>query len=47
MKRRQIGFIVCALMAQNPFGSVQAGDLTCQVYGGAFVLDDSDFKSLT
>jgi hypothetical protein len=48
MKRRHIGFLLClgALVVQTSTVIAPAADFTCQVYGGSFVLDDSDFKAL-
>lgn len=48
MKERHTGFLLClgALMVQASIVIAPAADFTCQVYGGSFVLDDSDFKAL-
>jgi hypothetical protein len=48
MKRRHIGFLLClgALVVQASTVIAPAADFTCQVYGGSFVLDDSDFEAL-
>jgi hypothetical protein len=55
MKGRHIGFLLSfgVLVAQASVGTALAEDkkisekdLTCQVYGGSFVLDDDDFKAM-
>jgi hypothetical protein len=48
VKGRLIGFSLClgALAVQASAVTAPAADFTCQVYGGSFVLDDSDFKAL-
>ena len=48
MKRWNIGFLVClgALAVQVSTITAPAADFTCQVYGGSFVLDDSDFAAM-
>ena len=48
MKRWNIGFLVClgALMIHASTITAPAADFTCQVYGGSFILDDTDFKAL-
>jgi hypothetical protein len=48
MKRRHIGFLLCfgVLAVQSSTVIATAADFTCQVYGGSFVFDDSDFKAL-
>jgi hypothetical protein len=48
MKGRHIGFSLClgALVVQASTVIVPAADFTCKVYGGSFVLDDTDFKAL-
>lgn len=53
--RRHVGFLLSfgVLVAQASVGTALAEDmkisekdLTCQVYGGSFVLDDNDFKAM-
>lgn len=48
MKRRYIGFLLSigVLAVQASITPALAADLTCQVYGGTFVLDDDDFKAM-
>ena len=48
MKRRRIGFLLSfgVLAVQASTVSAPAADFTCKVYGGSFVLDDSDFRAL-
>ena len=48
MKRPRIGFLLClgALVVQASTVIATAADFTCKVYGGTFVLDDTDFKVL-
>ena len=48
MKRRHIVFLLALglLAGHASIGTASAADFTCQVYGGSFVLDDSDFEAL-
>jgi hypothetical protein len=49
MKQRSVGFLLfLGLLAAVETKNAVAQDqkFTCQVYGGSFVLDDSDFKAL-
>ena len=48
MKERSIVFLLCLAtsVVQGSTVTARAVDFTCQVYGGSFVLDDSDFKAL-
>jgi len=49
MRRRHICFLLClgAMVVQASTFMASAADFTCQVYGGSFVLDDTDFKAMT
>jgi hypothetical protein len=48
MKRRHIAFLLCVgtFAVQVSTVIAPAADFTCQVHGGSFVLDDSDFKAI-
>jgi hypothetical protein len=48
MKRRYIGFLLSfwTFAVQAPTVVAQAGDLTCQIGGDSFVLDDTDFRAI-
>jgi hypothetical protein len=48
MKGRHIGLLLglATLGIQASLVKAHAADFTCQVFGGSFVLDDSDFKAL-
>ncbi len=48
MTARRIGFFfVLGTLAGQPLAvTANAADFTCKVYGGSFLLDDSDFKAI-
>jgi len=48
MTARRIGFFfVLGTLAGQPLAvTANAADFTCNVYGGSFLLDDSDFKAI-
>jgi hypothetical protein len=48
VKRQHIGLSLglATLAVQASVVMAPAADFTCQVFGGSFVLDDSDFKAL-
>ena len=48
MKGRNVGLLLglATLVIQASLVKASAADFTCQVFGGSFVLDDSDFKAL-
>jgi hypothetical protein len=48
MRRRHILLLLClgAMVVQASTFMASAADFTCQVYGGSFALDDTDFKAM-
>jgi hypothetical protein len=48
MERRQITLLlgIGVLMVQASATTAPAADFTCPIYGGSFVMDDTDFKAL-